>query len=54
MEKGMEQSALGWSGFAVYHGSTPTGEVTEWSIVLVSKTRVPARVPRVRIPASPL
>ena len=30
------------------------GEVTEWPIVLVSKTSVPARVPRVRIPASPL
>jgi hypothetical protein len=32
----------------------PSGEVTEWPIVLVSKTSVPARVPRVRIPASPL
>ena len=32
----------------------PFGEVTEWPIVLVSKTSVPARVPRVRIPASPL
>src|SRR5580704_11447551 len=31
----------------------PLGEVTEWPIVLVSKTSVPARVPRVRIPASP-
>ena len=29
------------------------GEVTEWPIVLVSKTSVPARVPRVRIPPSP-
>jgi hypothetical protein len=42
--------------FAEYDSPTPsgTGEVTEWPIVLVSKTSVPARVPRVRIPASPL
>lgn len=31
-----------------------TGEVPEWSIGAVSKTVVPLRVPRVRIPASPL
>ena len=30
------------------------GEVTERPIVLVSKTSVPVRVPRVRIPPSPL
>ena len=30
------------------------GEVTELPIVLVSKISVPARVPRVRIPLSPL
>ena len=29
------------------------GEVPEWSIGAVSKTVVPLRVPRVRIPASP-
>ncbi len=31
-----------------------SGEVTEWPNVLVSKTSVPSRVPRVRIPPSPL
>ncbi len=31
-----------------------SGEVTEWPNVPVSKTGVPARVPRVRIPPSPL
>ena len=31
-----------------------TGEVTEWSIVLVSKTSVGASLPRVRISPSPL
>ena len=30
-----------------------SGEVAEWSNALVSKTNVPARVPRVRIPPSP-
>ena len=30
------------------------GEVPEWSIGAVSKTVVPLRVPRVRIPAFPL
>jgi hypothetical protein len=29
------------------------GEVAEWSIAAVSKTVIPARVSRVRIPASP-
>ncbi len=29
------------------------GEVPEWSIGAVSKTVVPLRVPRVRIPVSP-
>ena len=33
--------------------SIPRGEVTEWSNVAVSKTVVPLRVPRVRIPVSP-
>ena len=32
----------------------PLGEVTEWPIVLVSKTSVGASPPRVRIPPSPL
>lgn len=31
----------------------PPGEVTEWPIVLVSKTSVGASPPRVRIPPSP-
>jgi dihydrodipicolinate reductase len=38
-------------------GSSDTfrrGELSEWSKVLDSKSSVPARVPRVRIPRSPL
>ena len=32
---------------------TPTGKMPEWSIGTVSKTVVPLRVPRVRIPVFP-
>ena len=39
-------------GAACY--TTSSGEVTEWPIVTVSKTVVPAMVPRVQIPPSPL
>ena len=39
-------------GSGMEHPSSP-GEVTEWPIVLVSKTSVGASPPRVRIPPSP-
>jgi hypothetical protein len=35
------------------HPSITLGEMPEWSIGAVSKTVVPSRVPRVRIPVSP-
>src|SRR5690606_27256322 len=38
---------------ATYFAPFLTGEVAEWSIVPDSKSGVPARVPRVRIPPSP-
>ncbi len=40
-------------GFPAKKRINPLGEVTERPIVLVSKTSVPVRVPRVRIPPSP-
>ena len=36
------------------HAFSTNGEMPEWSIGAVSKTVVPLRVPRVRIPISPL
>lgn len=36
------------------HAFSTNGEMPEWSIGAVSKTVVPLRVPRVRIPVSPL
>ncbi len=51
--KGAEISASVFEGTPYGPRSTHLGEVAEWSIVPDSKSGVPARVPRVRIPPSP-